>query len=237
LISQRFHKNSGNSKYFRKKVSSDTKKNVILRQNQHTMLLKLYEKNNSRRDLDRIVDLLNQGGVIIYPTDTTYAFGCHALKERAIERVCDIKGLDTKHHLLSVVAHDISSVSEYVRIDNDTFRLMRDNLPGPFTFILPAGNRLPKIFKNRKEVGIRIPDNSITQEICEALGAPLLSTSLKIDAHEDIEYMTLPELIDEKWGDRVDLIIDGGNGGIEQSTIINCVDGEPEIIRQGKGWL
>ena len=201
------------------------------------MLLKLYAKNNARRDIDRIVDILNDGGVIIYPTDTTYAFGCHALKERAIERVCEIKGIDTKRHLLSVVAHDISSVSEYVRIDNDTFRLMRDNLPGPFTFILPAGNRLPKIFKNRKEVGIRIPDNNIAREICEALGAPLLSTSLKVDEHEDIEYMTLPELIDEKYADLVDLIIDGGEGGTEQSTIVNCVDGEPEIVRQGKGWL
>ena len=201
------------------------------------MLLKLYEKNNSRRDIDRIVDILNNGGVIIYPTDTTYAFGCHALKERAIERVCEIKGIDTKRHLLSVVAHDIRSISEYVRIDNDTFRLMRDHLPGPFTFILPAGNRLPKIFKNRKEVGIRIPDNSIVNEICEALGAPLLSTSLKVSEHEDIEYMTQPELIDEKYGDRVDLIIDGGEGDTEQSTIINCADGEMEIIRQGKGWI
>ena len=210
---------------------------VSLRQNQHAMILKLYEKNNARRDIDRIVDILNQGGVIIYPTDTTYAFGCHALKERAIERVCEIKGIDSKRHLLSVVAHDISSVSEYVRIDNDTFRLMRDHLPGPFTFILPAGNRLPKIFKNRKEVGIRIPDNSIVQEICEALGAPLLSTSLKVGEREDIEYMTQPELIDEKWGDRVDLIIDGGEGGTELSTIISCVDGDPEIVRQGKGWL
>ena len=201
------------------------------------MILKLYEKNNARRDIDRIVDILNQGGVIIYPTDTTYAFGCHALKERAIERVCEIKGLDTKRHLFSVVAHDISSVSEYVRIDNDTFRLMRDHLPGPFTFILPAGNRLPKIFKNRREVGIRIPASSIAQEICEALGAPLLSTSLKVGEREDIEYMTLPELIDEKYGDRVDLIIDGGEGGTELSTIISCVDGDPEIVRQGKGWL
>ena len=201
------------------------------------MLLKLYEKNNSRRDIDHIIDILNQGGVIIYPTDTTYAFGCHALKERAIERVCEIKGLDTKHHRFSVVAHDISSVSEYVRIDNNTFRLMRENLPGPFTFILPAGNRLPKIFKNRKEVGIRIPASNIAQEICEALGAPLLSTSLKVEAHEDLEYMTLPELIDEKYADRVDLIIDGGEGGTEQSTIINCVEGEAEIVRQGKGWL
>ena len=201
------------------------------------MIIKLYEKNNARRDLDRIVEVLNQGGVIIYPTDTTYAFGCHALKERAIERVCDIKELDTKHHLLSVVAHDISSVSEYVKIDNDTFRLMRDNLPGPFTFILPAGNRLPKIFKNRKEVGIRIPASNIAREICEALGAPLLSTSLKVGDHEDVEYMTLPELIDEKYADLVDLIIDGGEGGTEQSTIVSCVDGEPEVVRQGKGWL
>lgn len=201
------------------------------------MIIKLYEKNNARRDLDRIVEVLNQGGVIIYPTDTTYAFGCHALKERAIERVCDIKELDTKHHLLSVVAHDISSVSEYVKIDNDTFRLMRDNLPGPFTFILPAGNRLPKIFKNRKEVGIRIPASNIAREICEALSAPLLSTSLKVGEHEDVEYMTLPELIDEKYADLVDLIIDGGEGGTEQSTIVSCVDGEPEVVRQGKGWL
>lgn len=201
------------------------------------MLLKLYEKNNSRRVLDRIVEVLNDGGVIIYPTDTTYAFGCHALKERAIERVCEIKGIDIKHHLLSVVAHDISNVSEYVKIDNDTFRLMRDNLPGPFTFILPAGNRLPKIFKNRKEVGIRIPDNNIVREICEALGAPLLSTSLKVDIHEDIEYMTQPELIDEKYGDRVDLIIDGGEGDTERSTIVNCMNGDIEIVRQGKGWL
>ena len=201
------------------------------------MILKLYEKNNSRRNLDRIVEVLNQGGIIIYPTDTTYAFGCHALKERAIERVCEVKGLDAKRHLLSVVAHDISSVSEYVRIDNDTFRLMRDSLPGPFTFILPAGNRLPKIFKQRKEVGIRIPDNNIVHEICEALGAPLLSTSLKVGTHEEIEYMTQPELIDEKYHNLVDLIIDGGEGGTEQSTIVSCVDGEPEIIRQGKGWI
>ena len=201
------------------------------------MLLKLYEKNNSRRDLDHIAEVLNNGGIIIYPTDTTYAIGCHALKERAIERVCEIKGIDTKHHLLSVVSHDISSVSELVRIDNDTFRFMRDNLPGPFTLILPAGNRLPKIFKNRKEVGIRIPDCSITREICETLGAPLLSTSLKVAANEDIEYMTLPELIDEKYGDRVDLIIDGGEGGTELSTVVSCIDGELEIVRQGKGWI
>lgn len=201
------------------------------------MLLKLYDRNNSRRDLDHIAEVLRSGGVIIYPTDTTYAIGCHALKERAIERVCELKGIDVKHHLLSVVAHDISSVSEYVRIDNDTFRLMRDQLPGPFTFILPAGNRLPKIFKHRKEVGIRIPDNNIAREICEVLGVPLLSTSLKTTENEDIEYMTLPELIDEKYGDRVDLIIDGGEGGTEQSTIVSCINGEPEIVRQGKGWL
>ncbi len=201
------------------------------------MLLKLYNNNNSRRDLDHIAEVLNNGGVIIYPTDTTYAIGCHALKERAIERVCEIKGIDTKHHLLSVVSHDISSVSELVRIDNNTFRLMRDNLPGPFTFILPAGNRLPKIFKNRKEVGIRIPDCSITREICEVLGAPLLSTSLKVTENEDTEYMTLPELIDEKYGDRVDLIIDGGEGGTEMSTVVSCIDGELEIVRQGKGWI
>lgn len=201
------------------------------------MLITLYPKNNARHDIDRIVEVLNGGGVIIYPTDTTYAIGCHALKERAIERVCKIKGIDIKKHLLSVVASDISHISEYIRIDNATFHMMRSYLPGPFTFILPAGNRLPKIFKNRKEVGIRIPDNPITHEICEALGAPLLSTSLKVDANEDIEYMKTPELIDEKYGDKVDLIINGGEGGTEYSTVISYMDGDLRIIRQGKGAI
>ena len=201
------------------------------------MLIKLYEKNNNPKDLARIVEVLEEGGIIIYPTDTMYAMGCHALKERAIERICRFKGIDPRKHNLSIICYDLSNISEYAKVDNNTFKLMKRNLPGPFTFILNTGSRLPKIFKNRKEVGIRIPDNSIVREICEALGAPILSTSLKVGEHEDIEYMTLPELIDEKWGDLVDLIIDGGEGGTELSTVVSCIDGELEIVRQGKGWI
>ena len=201
------------------------------------MLVRIHPDNPNPREIAKVIDVLRDGGLIIYPTDTLYAIGCDALNSRAVEQICKLKGVDPQKSNLSVICSDLSNLSEYARVSNDAFKLMKTNLPGPFTFILPAGNRLPKIFKNRKEVGIRIPDNSIVREICEALGAPLLSTSLKVNEHEDIEYMTLPELIDEKWGDLVDLVIDGGEGGTEQSTIINCVDGELEIVRQGKGWI
>ena len=189
------------------------------------MILKLYEKNNNPQDLQRIVDLLNDGGLIIYPTDTMYAIGCHGLKERAIERICRIKEID------------LSSISEYAKVDNNIFKLMKRNLPGPFTFILNGTNRLPKIFRNRKEVGIRMPDNSIIREIARLLDAPIMTTTLPHDEHEDIEYVTDPELIDEKLGDVVDLVIDGGIGGIEPSTVVNCTEGEAAIVRQGKGEL
>ena len=129
------------------------------------MILKLYEKNNNPQDLQRIVDLLNDGGLIIYPTDTMYAIGCHGLKERAIERICRIKEIDPKKNNLSIICYDLSSISEYAKVDNNIFKLMKRNLPGPFTFILNGTNRLPKIFRNRKEVGIRMPDNSIIREI------------------------------------------------------------------------
>lgn len=201
------------------------------------MLQKLFAKDNNPRVMEQIADLLNDGGIIIYPTDTTYAIGCHALKERAVERICQIKGLDPKKHLFSIVFPDMSAISEYVKVDNASFKLMRRNLPGPFTFILPAGSRLPKIFRNRKEVGIRIPDNPIALAISSCIDAPLLSTTLPYDEDDDIEYLTEPELIDERFGDFVDLVIDGGTGGTEPSTIVDCTDGEPEITRQGIGWL
>ena len=142
------------------------------------MIQKLFERDNNPRIIEQIAEVLNDGGIIIYPTDTTYAIGCHALKERAIERICQIKGLDPRKHRFSIVFPDMSTISEYVKVDNATFKLMRRNLPGPFTFILPAGSRLPKIFRNRKEVGIRIPDNRITMAICQSIDAPLLSTTL-----------------------------------------------------------
>lgn len=201
------------------------------------MLLKLYNKNNNPADLQRVVDLLNDGGLIIYPTDTMYAIGCHGLKERAIERICRLKDIDPKKNNLSIICYDLSSISEYAKVDNATFKLMKRNLPGPFTFILNGTTRLPKIFRNRKKVGIRMPDNPIIREIARLLDAPIMTTTLPHDEDEDIEYVTDPELIDEKWGDTVDLIIDGGIGNMEGSTVVDCTQGEAEIIRQGAGWL
>lgn len=201
------------------------------------MLLKLYEKNNTPQDLQKVIDILNDGGIIIYPTDTMYAIGCHGLKERAIERICRIKGIDPRKNNLSIICYDLSSISEYAKVDNNTFKLMKRNLPGPFTFILTGTNRLPKIFRNRKEVGIRMPDNPIISEIARLLDAPIMTTTLPREENEEIEYATNPELIDEKFGEMVDLVIDGGIGGIEPSTVVNCTEGEAEIVRQGKGWL
>ncbi len=201
------------------------------------MLLKLYERDNDPATIYRVVDALEEGSLIIYPTDTMYAIGCHALKERAVERICRLKGIDPKKNNLSIICYDLSNLSEYAKVDNNTFKLMKKNLPGPFTFILNTGNKLPKIFRNRKEVGIRIPDSNIIREICHALGAPILTATLPYHEDEEIEYCTNPELIDEKFGKEVAYVIDGGTGGIEPSTVIDCTEGQPEIVRQGKGTL
>ena len=201
------------------------------------MLLKLYSNNNNPADLQRIVDLLCDGGLLIYPTDTMYAIGCHGLKERAIERICRLKGIDPKRNNLSIICYDIAAISEYAKVDNNTFKLMKRNLPGPFTFILNGTTRLPKIFRNRREVGIRMPDNPIIQEIARLLDAPIMTTTLPYDESDDMEYLTDPELIDEKFGHMVDLIIDGGIGGLEGSTIVDCTGDEPVIVRQGLGEL
>lgn len=201
------------------------------------MLIKLYNKNNSPQDLQKIADILNDGGLIIYPTDTVYAIGCHALKERAVERICKIKSIDPRKNNLSIICANLGMVSDFAKMNNSTFKLMKRNLPGPFTFILNTGSRLPKIFKNRKEVGVRMPDNPIASEIARFLDAPIMTTSLPYDEDEDIEYITNPELIDEKFNALADLVIDGGIGGTELSTIVNCTTEEPEIMRQGVGWL
>ena len=201
------------------------------------MLLKLYEKNNNPADLQQVIDILNDGGIIIYPTDTMYAIGCHGLKERAIERICQLKNTDPKKNNLSIICYDLSSISEHAKFDNNTFKLMKRNLPGAFTFILNGTVRLPKIFRNRKEVGIRMPDHPIIQELARLLDAPIMTATLPHNENEDIEYCTDPELIDEKFGNIVDLVIDGGIGGIEGSTVVDCTGGEAEIVRQGKGWL
>lgn len=201
------------------------------------MIQKLYPKNNSPEVINRLVSSLHDGAVMIVPTDTQYALACHALKERAIERICRLKGLDPRKHHLSVVCYDMSSISEYAKVDNATFKLMKRNLPGPFTFILPGTTRLPKIFSGRREVGIRMPDCPMLRELLAELQAPLMIASLPLEEGEEEEYLTEPELIHEKWADRVDLVIDGGTGGTEGSTVVNCTQGAAEIIRQGVGWL
>jgi tRNA threonylcarbamoyl adenosine modification protein (Sua5/YciO/YrdC/YwlC family) len=200
------------------------------------LLLKLYEKNPDQRLIDRIVELLRDGGVIIYPTDTVYGMGCDITKARAVERVARIKGVRPEKAQFSFICSDLSHLSDYARhVDNATFKLMKSYLPGPYTFILTASNQVPKSIKqNRKTVGIRVPDNNIILEITRQLGNPILTTSLKED-DEILEYPTDPELIAEAYGDLVDAVIDGGYGGIVPSTIIDCSGDEPELIREGLG--
>jgi tRNA threonylcarbamoyl adenosine modification protein (Sua5/YciO/YrdC/YwlC family) len=200
------------------------------------MLIKLYEKNPNQREIDKIVKVLREGGIIIYPTDTVYAMGCHALNVRAVEEICNRKGINPQKANLSIICYDLSSISEYAKVGNSVFKLMKKNLPGPFTFILNATSSLPKIYKNRKEVGIRIPDNHIIRTIVKELGNPILSTSVR--TKDDIlQYATDPELIEEEYGDSIDIIVDGGYGGLEPSTIVDCTGNEIEIVRQGKGEL
>ncbi len=198
------------------------------------MLIKIYPENPNIRDISRVVNILRDGGLVIYPTDTVYAIGCDALNVRAVEKICKIKKIDPQKTNLSIICYDLSNISEYAKVDNNTFKLMKKNLPGPFTFILNATTNLPKIYKNRKEVGIRIPDNNIIRTLVSELGNPILTMSIH-DEDEVIEYTTDPELIAEKYENIADIIIDGGFGGIEPSTIIDCRGDEPEIIRQGKG--
>ncbi len=200
------------------------------------MLIKLYEQNPNQKEIDRVVSVLQDGGLIIYPTDTVYAIGCDALNVRAVEEICKMKDINPAKSNLSIICYDLSNISEYAKVDNAIFKLMKKNLPGPFTFILNTTSSLPKIYKNKKTVGIRIPDNNIIRELVRNLGNPILTTSVK-DEDEVVEYTTDPELIYEKFQDKIDIVIDGGFGGIEGSTVVDCTSDEPEIIRQGKGEL
>ena len=202
------------------------------------MLLKLYEQNPDQRLIDKIVHLLENGGVIIYPTDTVYGIGCDITKARAVERVARIKGIKPEKARFAFICSDLSHLSDYARhVDNRTFKLMKSHLPGPFTFILSASTQVPKSIKaNRKTVGIRIPDNNIILEIVRQLGHPILTTSLK-EEDRILEYPTDPELIYEESRDLVDVVIDGGYGGIVPSTIIDCSGEEPEVTRKGLGEI
>ena len=196
----------------------------------------MYTSNINDRFMDEVIETLRDGGIVIYPTDTLYAIGCDALKNNAIERICKIKGINPQRTNLSIVCSDISQASQYARIDNRAFQLLRENLPGAFTFILPAASTLPKVFKGRKTVGIRVPDNVIACEIAARLGNPILTTSIEWD--DDPEDGCNPQAIALKYEDIVDIVIDGGSGELTPSTIVDCTDSAaPEIVREGKGVL
>lgn len=200
------------------------------------MLVRLYEENPNPKEINRIVEVLKDGGVIIFPTDTVYAIGCDALNPKAVEEVCRLKGLNPIKAQLSIICYDLSNISEYAKIGNDTFKLMKRNLPGPFTFILNITSSLPKLYKNRKTIGIRVPDNNIIRTLVRELGNPIMTTSVK-DDDEIVEYTTDPELIHERYEKQVDIVIDGGYGGVEGSTVVDCSGDDIEILRQGKGEL
>ena len=202
------------------------------------MIIKLYPENPNERTVRQVVDLLRRGGVIVYPTDTVYALGCALDQPKAIERLRSIRGgKDTSE--MSIVCSDISEVAEYARVDNLVFKLLKHNLPGPFTFILPASSKISdKVMVGRKTVGIRIPDNSIARAIVEALGEPLVTTSVRTDdVGDEVEYITDPELIHERYA-AVDAVVDGGMGDNFASTVVDCTtSGEVEILRQGRSEL
>ena len=198
-------------------------------------VVKIYEENPNPIKIRHVVEVLRNKGVIIIPTDTVYAFACDIFNAIGIETISKLKNKDNKSNL-SFICHQMSQVSEYARMDDTAFKLMKKNLPGPFTFILQGSNSLPKLFKNRKNVGIRIPDNNITLEIVRELGHPIMTSSIPMNDRTE-EYFTDPELIHEMYDNRVDLVIDGGFGGIIHSTVIDCTGEEPELVRQGAGEL
>lgn len=202
------------------------------------MYIRLYDENPNPKHIRQVVEILENGGVIIYPTDTVYGIGCDITKPRAVERVARIKGMNPKKARFSFICHDIAQIAEYTTpINNHIFKMLKRNLPGPFTFILESGNKVPKILKsNRKHVGIRVPDNNIIREIVKELGNPILTTSLKND-DEILEYTSDPELIYEDFQNLVDCVVDGGYGNNVPSTVIDCDGDEPEIIRHGMGEL
>lgn len=201
------------------------------------MYIKLFEDNPNGRDILKITEVLKEGGVIIYPTDTIYAIGCDIYNTKAVQRVCHLKGIKPEKANFSMICRDLSNIAAYAKVNNEVFKVMKRSLPGPFTFVLPATGKLPNVLMNRrKTIGIRVPANDIVRSIVEALGNPLLTTSVK--AEDDIvEYMTDPELINERYGRLVDLVIDGGYGQNVASTVVDCSGEEIEIIRQGIGIL
>ncbi len=200
-------------------------------------LVKIYEENPNPKQIRKVIDVLKSGGLVIYPTDTVYGLGCDITNMKALERIAKIKGVKLEKSNFSFICEDLSNLSDYVKqIDTSTFKILKRALPGPYTFILPGSKSLPHPFKKKKTVGIRVPDNAIALEIVRQLGNPIISTSIR-DEDYVIEYTTDPELILEKWDNLVDLVIDGGYGGNEASTVIDLSESEPIVVREGKGSL
>lgn len=202
------------------------------------MLLKIYPDNPNQRHIRTVVDCLRNGGTVIFPTDTIYAMGCDIYKTKAIDRVAQIKGTKREKANFSFLCHDLSQLSDFTKpINNEVFKLMKSTLPGPFTFILNANNNVPKLFQSKKKtLGIRVPENNIVSEIIRELGNPITTTSIH-DEDDIIEYSTDPELIHEKFENLVDIVIDGGYGDNEPSTIIDCTGDEIIVVREGKGQI
>ena len=199
--------------------------------------IKIYEENPNYKEISKVVEVLKKGGLIIYPTDTVYGLGCDITNTKALERVAKIKGVKLEKANFSFICHDLSNLSDYVKqIETSIFKILKRALPGPYTFILPGAKSLPVAFKKKRTVGIRVPNNNIALEIVRELGNPIVSTSIH-DEDEILEYTTDPELIFEKWNNLVDLVIDGGYGGNEASTVIDFSERKPVIIREGKGSL
>jgi len=199
------------------------------------MLLNVHPDNPNPRHLKTIVECLKDGGIIIYPTDTVYGLGCDITQHKAIERIARIKQIDPKKAHFSFICYDLSHLSDYAKsVDTPIFRMLKKALPGPYTFILPASRLVPKLLKTKKDtVGIRVPDNNICRTIVKELGNPLMSTTLPIEDY--VEEYTDPEIIYEKFGKQVDIVVDGGPGGMSFSTVVDCTGAEPVLIREGLG--
>lgn len=199
--------------------------------------IKIYAENPNPKEIKRVVNVLRKGGLVIYPTDTVYGLGCDITNTKALEKIARIKGIKLEKANWSFICADLSNLSDYVRqIDTTTFKILKRALPGPYTFVLPGNSNLPKVFKKKKTVGIRVPDNSIAKALVEELGNPIVSTSIR-DEDEMLEYTTDPSLIYEKWENLVDIVIDGGYGDNVASTVVDLSGDEPEVIRAGKGSL
>lgn len=200
-------------------------------------LIRIYEENPNPKEIKRVVEALRDGALIIYPTDTIYGLGCDITNNAALEKIAQLRGVKLEKANFSFICENLSNLSDYVRqIDTQTFRILKRNLPGPYTFILPGNNNLPSVFRKKKTVGIRVPDNNICRALVAGLGNPIISTSIR-DEDEVLEYTTDPELILEKWDNLVDIVIDGGYGDNIPSTVIDLTTPEPEVIREGKGSL